>query len=607
MDILGFAPKESVPKIALRVRQALGFPEWVLVHDPKNASSALSISRELKKEARRAKSKPGNSKIAFDGMGTKISKKTPHFLPSFYEEVARAFVESGNTTYAATYFGKAREAEQMYALEVDETRRRDAFVEFALAGALTNKVMSEYARDLAKRHGDELAYDYFYDLCVRRTLGGTPPHAQMVTELRRLAKAAGKKQADEDKRFVSDIWEAPALTRAATKYWETYEKAYVQLAKDDPRIRGRVLNTFPSPSGKADGFKAFWIKFLSETGADKGLTDPVDKVDAAARPEGSPAAWLTKFVSHRMTSGYSYYRRPTMPDEGFDLVRRMAKRLVADGNEVSFSGGGWYQVVDVDILDLMLELKIPVTVPTSIDLNVWATVDEGVTERPRELSYLGDDERFASVLDGAVGAVFGEAVFEATARGKKGLQKAREQWLNLRVENVSKLAAPGFSSEGNELRTKTTGQTFKEFPSAWERLHTVDVLGPLERTIHGGFLGEYEWPEAADAYRELSGPKMDVAVQATAVFPYLILWTENRAIVVGPKGRLLEHDFKLPKGKSPNYLRYAQGQLLVVFYDASWNMVAYWSGNPKKTFPGGYLGWGGQLAVERKDGSVVEG
>lgn len=607
MDILGYEVKGSASGVALRMRQALGFPAWVLVHDPKNAASALAIARELKREARRAKSKPGNSKIAFDQMGATIAKKTPHFLPSFYEEVARAFIESGNTTYAASYFGKAREAEQAYSLEVDETRRRDAFVEFALAGALTNKVMTDYARDLASRHGHELAYEYFYDLCVRRTLGGTPPHAQMVTELRKLAKTAGKKPADEDRRFILDVWEAPALPRAAAKFWESYEKTYVELCQDDPRIRGRLLNTFPQVSGKAEGFKAFWMAFLQKTGAEAGVTLPLAQVEDAARPEGSAAQWLAKWVGHRVSSGYSYYRELTTPDEGFELVRRMAARLVADGQPVKFGASGWYNQIDVDIVDLLLECGVPVDAEgMAFDLNAWATSNPESSQRRRELKFVGTDPRFAEIMDSAVGSVFGQAAFENAARGKSGLKVARENWLKRRLETMTAGAMPGFLAQSNQLRAVTSAATFAEFPQPWKDLQNVDVVEPLSRTLRGGFLGELTWPEAVKARKELEG-KANEAVVVVMQFPYLILHNSRRAIVLGPNGRELEHDFKISQNKSPNYLRFAGGQLLVVFYDQSWTLNAYWSGKPNHVFAGGYLGWGSNYCIPRKDGSVVEG
>jgi len=606
MDILGFAPVASSAKIALRMRQALGFPEWVLVHDPKNAASALAISRDLKKEARRAKSKPGNAKIVFDEMGKNIAKKTPHFLPPFYEEVARAFVESGNTTYAATYFGKAREAEQTYALDVDENRRRDAFVEFALSGALTNKVMSEYAKDLSKRYGAEKAYEYFSDLCIRRTLGGTPPHSQMVTELRRLAKAADKKQSEEDANFISEIWEAPSLTRSAAKFWETYAKTFVQLAKKEPRIRGRLLNTFPVPSGKADDFKAFWVGFLNDTGADQALTKPEAEVDGALKPEGSAAQWIAKFVAHRMSSGYNYYRKPTTPDAGFDLIRRMAPRLKADGIEFEFSGSGWQRVVDIDVLDLLLELGVPVKVPDAIDFSTWATPMEGMSERLRDLKYLGADTRFDEIVDRAVGSVFGNAEFEAAARGKSGLKRAREKWLERRADEIGLGAAPSFKENVTQLRNATSAATFKEFPKAWTRLQDLELVAPFTRTLNGGFLDEYQWVEAKTAYDELRGPKHDVEVKVAGVFPYLILYSPTKGIVIGPKGRVVEHDFKLPKGRTINQIAYAGGQLLVVYYDQNWSQVAYWSGKPNHTFEGGYI-WSGVVSVEREDHSMVAG
>ena len=75
----------------------------------------------------------------------------PHFLPTFYEEAGRAFLAADSPTYAASMFGKARDAERAFALTIDEDRQHAVFLEFALAGALTAKALSAYARDLAAR------------------------------------------------------------------------------------------------------------------------------------------------------------------------------------------------------------------------------------------------------------------------------------------------------------------------------------------------------------------------------------------------------------------------------------------------------------------------
>jgi hypothetical protein len=117
----------------------LGFPASAILADPPNAGYALAVVKEMERFARMAKSKPGNATDGFEGIARRLARTVPHFLPSLYEQAGRAFLEAGASAQAAAEFGRAREAERTYALPVDESQRRQSFLEFALAGALTAK------------------------------------------------------------------------------------------------------------------------------------------------------------------------------------------------------------------------------------------------------------------------------------------------------------------------------------------------------------------------------------------------------------------------------------------------------------------------------------
>ncbi|HNH84771.1 MAG TPA: DUF4132 domain-containing protein, partial [Acidobacteriota bacterium] len=175
MEVLGFDPPDIKPELALQRRRAIGFPGWALIHDPDRASFALDVVKEMKKHGRLAKSKPGHAKDGFDQIGERLGRSVPHYLPSYYEEVGRIYIELGNQTYAAQAFNKAREAERVHALKIDEAQRQASFLDFALAGALTVKALSQYAKDLLGGFTPEIAYKTFRDLVVKRTLGGLPP------------------------------------------------------------------------------------------------------------------------------------------------------------------------------------------------------------------------------------------------------------------------------------------------------------------------------------------------------------------------------------------------------------------------------------------------
>lgn len=584
MDILGFKFEESNEGVAFRKRQALGFPDYVLVNHPEDAKLALNTARSLKKLMRGAKSKPGNAKDMVLGLTKSIETSSPHFLPSMHEEIARLFLEAGNTTYASTFFGKAREAEQMYALPVDEERRRDAFVEFALNGALTNKVMTQYAKVLTEEHGPEQAYEYFFDLCVRRTLGGTPISAQLVTDLRKLARGAKLNASAEDERFISEVWESPALAFSATKFWETYAKTFKGLLKSLPALGGRLLNMWPRPSSGGDGFKAVWIDFLRDLGLWKALTDPKEKVADIDAPEESAAAWMEKLITRSMRTGWGGWNTPDLPDNAFELLRQMATRLKTD--DISFKIERSYSGGDADFLDLALELGVPVDAEHSgFRLNVWMNAPEESKERLRDLKYIAEDSRFDQIMDHAVSEVFSNVEFQAIAAGKSGLAKARRKWLEERVEVMEQGYLPGWTTHAATL-SSIPAATFAEFPEVYERLKKLDPIPAVKRSLSLGLMDELVWREFEEAKLELSTKSKDELYQHFS-FPYAYVYNRKQIIVVGPKGRELKHDFAFKWTRNYSVIRtlkYAKGQLLVAYFDDSWNTKAYWTGNPKDVF-----------------------
>jgi len=209
MEFLGFAkPQAATPPVARARQRALGFPAAVIEQDPKNARHALDVVKEMEKLSRVAVSKPGNAKDGYEEIANRLSRTVPHFLPSFFEQAGRAFIDGGNPSQAATMFGKAREAERTYHLPVDEERRRQAFLEFALSGALTAKALADYARDLSETAEPSAAYESFHTLCLQRTLGGLPPWTGMADEVHRMARAAGRDPAVEDAATITDLVEA---------------------------------------------------------------------------------------------------------------------------------------------------------------------------------------------------------------------------------------------------------------------------------------------------------------------------------------------------------------------------------------------------------------
>ena len=135
-EFYGFQRPARVHPVGQQARQGLGFPDWALIHDPDRAAFALEVVKEFRVQAKIARSRPGAAKDGMVAIGERLGRSVPHFLPSFYEECGRTFLALENANMATQFFNKAREAEKVHALQVDENLRRDTFLEFALAGAV---------------------------------------------------------------------------------------------------------------------------------------------------------------------------------------------------------------------------------------------------------------------------------------------------------------------------------------------------------------------------------------------------------------------------------------------------------------------------------------
>ncbi|WFE97732.1 hypothetical protein [Micromonospora sp. WMMD987] len=583
MEFLGFARPDRVTPVGVVRQQALGFPAWALVHDPANGHHALALVKEIERLARTAKSRIGPAKDGFNALGERLARSVPHFLPTFYEEAGRAFLAADSVTYAASMFGKARDAERAYGLTIDEDRQHAVFLEFALAGALTAKALSGHARDLATRRAPADAYAMFLRLCVERTLGGLPPYAAMHTDLRRLARAAGLDPAAEDERVLGELLAAPALNRAPEAFWNAYRAPLARLAATDPALRGRLLGLTPQHCGDD-----VWLGVLEDAGATLALTGPADGVPAEAAAPDGPAGWLSRFDAHRERRSWHVRKRhPGL----LALVARMAGRLKADGVPVVLCRS--HDTVDLDLLDTCLALGVPVADPGDSvrhRLDSWLA-DE--TDGRRDLVAVAADRRFLAILVEGVERRLSSGSrdrHDPTPRVTEivavpGLRTALRRWLDTLADGVGRQGLPTLDHHLDRVGTVACPTGFAVNPEAVRRIVDHDLGPVLGRTLRSGLLDEYGWPALDTATGRLAESTVDV--QLTGQWPYLLLVTGDLVSVAGPDGVEHEHLMRIPAGENRYrwrlVLRYVDGQLLVC-WDRGRDRAAYWSGTPDDVF-----------------------
>ena len=580
MEFLGFAAPEVSGPVAKRQRQALGFPGWAIINDPKHARYALELVKEFKKAVRKSKAKPGHGYDEFVEISKRLGKSVAHFLPSFWEQVGREFIALDNATYASRAFGKAREAEKVHALKVDETLRQDAFLEFALAGAVSIKALTEYGKDLASTHDPVAAWTFFRELCVRRTLGGMPPWTSMVKDLTPLIKAAKLDPEEELQRIIVEIIDSPAISRANMGFWDSAAKFVGSLVQKNAHVAGVLLNMIPQTSSWRTNDLWPWLDLLQTWGIlESGWKESVPD---GAGPTGGTAAWINRLIQN----GHRLQQRL------FDIIQAAAPRLIAEKQPLHpYQKARWGNRVhaDVDLLETLMDLKIPFTDPPdhlSINLREWAvldTNDKSAKNRPKDPLHLAVDRRFTPMMQQSLREAVGDHHFEQAASGKVAMREARHDWLNGVIEGLHSGALPGVESSLEMIESKTSKAIFDEFPDVAEKFKAATILPAVTRTLQTGIMDEYCWPLLEKVFADFFAAGHP-APSLFGQFPYLIVTDRLKAVVIQGDKIVHEAELKLPPKHKLKQLMYLDGDLLVTSGE-DYQGVCFWNSDPQPGDP----------------------
>jgi hypothetical protein len=580
LAFLGFGPPEAGAPVAVALRRGLDFPAWALVNDPEHARAALAVVPEMEHAARLARTRPGAAKALYEELA--VGRIRHAHLPSFWERAGRALSDAGHRTHAALMFERAREAERVYALDVDEAARREAFGEFAFAGALSVKSIRAYADDLRRRLPPAEAYEAFHRLALGRTVGGLPPWVGLPDQLRRLAGAAGLDQAAEEERLLERLLPLPATRSAPAGFWRRHRAALVRLAGRSPAARGLLLNLFPEPGKWGHGFNGWWLRLLGDAGALDALTRPAAEIPVAAGPAHGAAAWLSRAIWHARRGW-----RPGPPAaELLALVPRLAGRLRADGDPVQVVLTHQYRTeLDLQVTDACLEHGIPVAGPGpayTADLTAWLATGEEAEAR-RDLRFAAADPRFRRLLNRAIPGTASQGGGIGKLLDLPGLGPAALAWVEATSAAVGAGGLVQATSSLDALAREAGRSGMARLPGAQARLAGTDLAGPLARTLRGGLVDELAWPALDEALGELA---CGAEPRWSACWPVLVVHDRARAIAVGPEGRLATHELRIakpPPSRDHYYVWYAGGQFLVGWHDGP-DERAYWSGNPREVF-----------------------
>ncbi|WP_066950400.1 hypothetical protein [Streptomyces lushanensis] len=597
LEYLGFGAAEAV-EVGRVKRQSLGFPAWALVHDPDNGHHALAVVKEMERLTRQVATKPGLAKEGFDEIGERLDRSVPHFLPTFYEQVARLFLAVESRQQASVFFGKARAAEQRHALAVDEERLREVFLEFAGAGALSGKALREHAKGLTDRLSAEEAYGQFKAVSLERCAAGLAPYAGMLEDLRRLAKSAGLDAAAEERALLAEIIHTGPMNRAAASFWKSALPALRAVAAEDRAVRVRLLELLPATGGDhQEEFDASWLALLDECGAVGLLVDGT-----------VPAAeWVSSWARHRQRGWRGSKRLPAE----LALVERLVERLVADGTPVRLLGGyGRRVTADLDLLDACLAWGVPVDGPAedagNLDLDEWLGDEQ---DGRRDLVALASDPQFARLVRAGVERLAeqgdaAERLLHAVV-AHPALRGALVGWLDDRAEDLARpFGLPALHGLLTRLSRFSSPSVLATAPGAVARITAVSPAPALARTLRTGVLDELGWPALEEALPGLGkvgpqgsgqryGYQSERWYRVRDAWPALLVRIDAQVAAVGPSAVIDQRTLPLPAKSVQTWdtitVRYTGGQWLIA-NGLGEDRRALWSGRPSEVFkPTGQL------------------
>lgn len=490
---IGFTPAGHTP-VGHTARRALGFPEWALINDPANATHALEVVPDLDRVRRLARTRAQEAKNLAEAVHARLERAQPAYLPTFCEEVGRAFLAADNRNWAGQWFNRAREAEATYRLAVDEDRHRQVFLEFAYAQCLPVKAISAEAKLIGGRLPADRAFATFRRFVIERVRGGLAPYTAMTTDLEQLAKAAGVDPQQVTREVLDEVLDQPSVAAAPTGWWKSVRGPLADIVAENPDVAVRLSTLRP------DRAVTGWVDVLADVGV-------LHRLDEFTREQ-----LLAMTDSLVYLAGIWAWETNNRPDRLIDLLEQVLRRVgEAEGHQLPRAS---FSRMSLDVVDLLCAHGFRVPVGgwhgLEMDLPAWHR-----HENRRDLSAIAADPELSKLLADSIVAHQWQDFVEPGLR----------QVVDSRVARI--VAALGDRPTLAEVAAVLSRFDFlvAEYPVLAEALAAVDLAGAVLDTMHAGVRAELQWPAFDEAVHQ------DIDQPVADLWPDLLL-SDNRGRTV---------------------------------------------------------------------------
>lgn len=513
MGLLGFRAAGPQTQGGLVRAQALGFPAWTLLHEPQLASAVRALMPELRAAMAIAFTQPGHAFKAFQKLASRFDAPLWPSLPSFWETAGRHLMNAGSPELAARCFEAARQAERTYALPVDFVAREAVFAEFALGGALSAKTCSAHLKVLTQQLKAPQALAHYLQLSVYRIQGGQPPAATLPQELAKLAKAARRDRAEVEAQFLAQLLTVPTLQRMPLHFWEAYLPALPAAATRSAQLTGRALWIFPELREAPAKLLCAWVEALAQ-------------ISTAAYWHTQPAEAAARWIAQITTAITPLLWAPSevgggLPAAYVGCLASVAPALIAAQQPVELGVRSQHwpytRTYVVDVLEHALAAGIDLAFH---DAGWTVSVAAHPQVDPQWLAQRAD------LIEAFGDAVWHEAErpdFQALLREKPGYGVAFRHALEQAILYYER---PGgvmhLENALYSIKDKVSAFVRTECPDLYARIAQLSVATALQRSLRGGLLDEFAWPDFEAALADCAGsPEAPISLRGSTHYPVI--------------------------------------------------------------------------------------